>query len=118
MNHKQRSSPIIGGTSLITVFSVLCLVIFVLLTLSTVSASKRLADASHDAVSAYYNADCKAEEIFAKLRSGIIPDNVTVNGNFYSYQCTITNTQYLLVELSHINGNWNIIKWCAVVATQ
>ncbi len=115
MNNKRQSTPIIGGTSLITVFAVLCLVVFTLLTLSTVTASRRLAAASHDAVSAYYSADCEAEAIFAKLRGGaVVPEEVTVNGNYYSYQCPISDTQYLSVELSYIDGSWNVIRWCTI----
>ena len=118
MIRKQQASPIIGGTSLITIFAVLCLVVFTLLTLSTVTASRRLATASHSAVSAYYNADCQAEFIFAQLRSGTTPESVTVNGNYYSYQCPISDTQYLLVELSYTNGNWSILRWCSMVSIQ
>lgn len=117
MHNKSQSTPIIGGTSLITIFAVLCLVVFTLLTLSTVTASRRLANASHEAVTAYYNADCSAEIIFAKLRNGTIPKEVTVNGNYYSYQCPISDTQYLSVELLHNDGNWTVIRWCTVVGT-
>lgn len=118
MSNKRQSAPIIGGTSLITVFAALCLVVFTLLTLSTVTASRRLAAASRDAVSAYYSADCEAEAIFAKLRGGVIPEEVTVNGNFYSYQCPISDTQYLLVELSCNDGSWQVIRWCSVFRAQ
>ena len=66
MNKKKSfSPPVIGGSSLLVIFSVLCLTVFALLSLSTVLADQRLEDASVKAVAAYYEADCAAEEIFA-----------------------------------------------------
>ncbi len=96
---------------MITVFAVLCLIVFTLLTLSTVVASKNLAEASHNEVKAYYEADCEAERIFSQLRKGIIPDNVTVENNYYSYKCTISETQFIDVKISYIDGIWNVISW-------
>ena len=114
MKKKNSSSPIVGGTSLITVFASICLIVFTLLTLSTVVASRNLAKASHDAVIAYYNADNEAEAIFAKLRGGETPNNVTINDEIYSYSCPISETQAIEVILTHVDGKWDVIKWCAV----
>lgn len=62
--------PALGGSSLLVAFAVLALTVFALLSLSTVQADVRLADASAQAVSDYYAADCEAQEILARLRSG------------------------------------------------
>lgn len=114
MIHRNKSStPIVGGSSLITIFAVLCLVVFAILTLSTVTASRNLAFASHEAVTAYYNADCEAEEIFARLRNGETVDKVKIIGNTFQYECKISNTQVIFVELIHDNGQWDIVSWCA-----
>ena len=62
--------PALGGSSLLVAFAVLALTVFALLSLSTVRADVRLADASAQAVTDYYAADCQAQEILARLRSG------------------------------------------------
>ena len=51
---KQRKfqAPMVGGSSLLVIFAVLCLTVFALLGFSTVQADRRLADASIAAVSA------------------------------------------------------------------
>ena len=108
------SAPIVGGTSLITIFATICLIVFTLLTLSTVVASRNLAFASHEAVKDHYNADSQAEAVFAALRRGECPESVKIDGDFYSYNCPISDTQTLEVELSFVDGRWDIIKWCAV----
>lgn len=62
--------PALGGSSLLVAFAVLALTVFALLSLSTVKADVRLADASAKAVEDYYAADTKAQEILARLRAG------------------------------------------------
>lgn len=62
--------PALGGSSLLVAFAVLALTVFALLSLSTVQADVRLADASAQAVEDYYAADCQAQEILARLRNG------------------------------------------------
>ena len=115
MRKKERfSPPIIGGSSLLVIFAVLCLTVFALLGLSTVQAYGRLSDASVKAVSAYYAADCQAERIFARLRGGELPEEVAQNGNLYAYSCQISESQELCVELQHQEGNWTVLRWQAV----
>ena len=118
MKQQTTRAPMVGGTSLITIFAVLCLIVFTLLTLSTVVASRNLAERSHDAVIAYYAADSKAEQIFAQLRSGTIPEGVIVDGNHYSYTCPISETQYLSVKLHLEDGNWNVVAWKTISTIQ
>ena len=54
--------PAIGGSSLLVIFTVLCLTIFALLGLETVRASCRLTDSAAQSVSSYYIADAQAQE--------------------------------------------------------
>lgn len=120
-DHKRQSGfPVMmGGSSLLVIFAVLCLTVFALLSLSTVLADKRLADASAEAVSAYYEADCRAEEIFAKLRCGRqLPEGVRREGDQYMYTCVISDTQALWVELQADGGSWTVLRWQAVPQTQ
>ena len=106
-------APVVGGSSLLVIFAVLCLTVFALLGLSTVQAGSRLSQATAQAVSAYYQADCQAEEVFARLRSGEMPAGVTKAGSRYSYTCPISDTQQLQVELQRGAGGWTVLCWQA-----
>ena len=112
-----------GGVSLLVVFAVLCLTVFALLSLTTVRADVRLADASAQAVSDYYAADCQAQEILARLRAGETPDGVTWSSPMeggeteYSYTVSISNPQELQVEvLLWPDGRWSVQRWQAAAA--
>ena len=117
-NRKQPVTPIVGGSSLIMVFAVLCLTVFTLLTLNTVLADRRLSEISAEAVSAYYAADTEAERIFSQLRGGQIPEGVEVDGDHYFYSCPITESQTLYVELSCSDGVWTVLRWQSAASTQ
>lgn len=108
------SVPAVGGTSLLVVFAVLCLTVFALLALGTVQADCRLSDASVNAVTGYYAADLEAEKIYARLRAGEIPANVSVEDNVYTYACTISDNQQLVVQLRKEESAWNVLQWRAV----
>lgn len=117
------SPPAVGGVSLLVVFAVLCLTVFALLSLTTVRADVRLADASAQAVSDYYAADCQAQEILARLRAGETPDGVTWSSPMeggeteYSYTVSISNTQELQVEvLVWPDGRWSVQRWQSAAA--
>lgn len=112
---KQKFSPTaIGSSSLLVIFAVLCLTVLALLSLSTVMAEKRLADASAEAVAAYYQADTAAEEIFARLRGGETVPEVSVDGEYYRYQCPISANQQLEVTLQRTLQGWTVLRWQAV----
>lgn len=115
MNKERRmSTPIVGGSSLLVIFAVLCLTVFALLGLSTVQAGGRLSQTMADSVSAYYEADCMAEELYARLRSGEMPAEVTRTGDTYAYTCPISDTNELQVELRQNGDQWEVIRWQAV----
>lgn len=119
MAKKQRLSvPVIGGSSLLVIFAVLCLTVFALLSLSTVLADGRLNQASVDAVSAYYEADTQAEEVFARLRQGELPAEVTETNGIYTYTCPISENQSLQVVLEKAAEGWNVLRWQAVVTAE
>lgn len=112
--------PAVGGSCLLVIFAVLCLTVFALLSLSTVQANDRLADASVEAVSAYYQADRQAETILAQLRSGQMPQGVTADGAtyIYIYTCPISDTQSLEVRVRLEGDSWTVLRWQAVSTTQ
>lgn len=111
-------APVVGGSSLLVIFAVLCLTVFAMLSLSTVQADSRLSDASAEAVSDYYAADCRAEGILAQLRAGEIPEGVSVKDDVYSYTCPISETQELQVEVRFEGELWEVLRWQAVSTAQ
>jgi len=117
MDKQQRKiqAPMVGGSSLLVIFAVLCLTVFALLGLSTVQADRRLTDASIAAVTAYYAADCEAEKILAQLREGKRAEGVRESGGIYSYTCPISDTQILCVQ-ARVDGwdSWEILSWQSV----
>ena len=121
-DQKRKGFSAVGVCSLITVFTVLCMSIFAVLSISSVQADCRLAAQSHDAMQARYAADCSAEEILSNLRQGKIPDGVECisenNGKpekktTYIYSCPVSDTQELEVKVS-INkeeNGYEILRW-------
>lgn len=114
-NREHFSPPAVGGVSLLIVFAVLCLTVFALLSLTTVQADVRLADAAARAVADYYAADCQAQEILARLRNGEHPAGVTLYGSenkYAQYICPISETQQLQVLVSvGEDGSWSVLRW-------
>lgn len=112
------SPPALGGASLLVIFAVLTLTIFALLSLSTVRADVRLADSAAQAVTDWYAADCKAQEILARLRNGEEPEGVEFWGSgllYAGYAVPISDTQELQVEviLKGVEGGPLVLRWQA-----
>ena len=74
MKKRKLSFTSVGGSSILTIFAVLCFLVFALLSLSTAKANYNLSEKSVKAVSNYYAADTKAEEIYSQIRAGNMPD--------------------------------------------
>ena len=121
--HERFSVPPIGASSLLAAFAVLCLVVFALLALSTVRADRRLSDASLQATKDYYAADCKAQEILARLRNGEKIEDVEVelavvdypdrSETRYTYTVPISETQELQVSVVLGDREYEILRWQA-----
>ena len=85
--------------------------VFALLSLSTAKANYNLSEKSVKAVSNYYAADTKAEEIYSQIRAGNMPDGVKQKGNTYTYTCAIDDKQKLLVEIKKQKEKFHVVKW-------
>lgn len=104
-----------GSTLIVLMFTVLCLSIFALLSLSAASADKALADVAVRMVKGYYEADTLAECILAEIPEA----GANVRGiNTYAvedvvvmFSCPISDTKELYVEAEIIDGSYNIRKW-------
>lgn len=117
MNKQQSRGSSVGAASLLTVFAVLCLAVFAVLSLATVSANERLGNAAENSVTTYYEADCRAEEILARLRCGEVPEDVSEENGVFRYDCPISDTQTLAVEVAFSGGVYQILRWQAVSVT-
>jgi len=113
----RKSLSAVGGSSLLVIFAVLCLTVFAMLALSTVQADGRIGKASAEAVKAYYEADCRAEEILAQLRMGTVPSEVIKSGDTYRYVCEISKVQELLVEVKVTGSEYQVCRWQIVSTT-
>lgn len=111
MRKRKMSFTSVGGSSILTIFAVLCFIIFALLSLSTAKADHVLAKKSVDAVSAYYQADMHAEEILAQIRRGEVPQGVEQKGDHYTYVCPVDDNQQLSIEVECQGDRYRIIKW-------
>lgn len=113
MSKKTKMSiTTVGGSSILTIFAVLCFIVFALLSLSTAKADSDLAERSVYAVSEYYEADAEAENILAELRKGEIPEGVIdEGGGRFSYSCPIDDNQNLQVTVQLSGNNFKILRW-------
>lgn len=109
--------PAVGGSSLLVIFTVLCLTVFALLGLGTVQAGERLTDASADSVAAYYAADLQAETILAQLRAGEAVKGVVWDGDCCTYSCPVTDRQVLAVTVRLTGDDYEILRWQTLSTT-
>lgn len=115
MKKRQRfSPPAVGASALLVSFAIVVLCVFALLCVSSVQAEARLAETAMANTAAYYEADLQAEEIFARLRGGALPPQVTQEENRYHYTVPVTGTQRLEVTLSREGAEWTVLRWQAV----
>ena len=108
-------TPVLGGTSLMVIFCILCLTVFSMLTLSAAQAERRLSESFAESATSYYQAEVQAEMVFAQLRSGSVPDCVQHEGSFFSYQIPVSRSQLLQVRLLKEEKGWTILQWQILV---
>jgi hypothetical protein len=114
---KQKDNftpPAVGGSSLLVIFAVLCFAVFALLALSSVQAERREADAAVKSTYDYYDADLRAQEIYALLRNGEKVEGVQEKDGIYEYQVPVSERQTLVVRVANETGDWEILQWQVV----
>ena len=115
MDKRTRFSvPAIGGGALLTMFAVLCLVVFTLFTLTDALSTRRLSEGSAETAAAYYAADTEGEKIYALLRVGEMPEGVREENGIYYYSCPIGPGSALSIELRQTGGGWEVLRWQSV----
>lgn len=126
-NKSNQASPNInvGSTSIVMVFSVLCLTVFAVLSYITARNELDLARRSADSVTAYYAADSAAVDVYNAFVSGDFDEQdgiISAYGTEISacegefggelcYSIPIDDMQDLYVELSGEAGGYRIVAW-------
>ena len=118
MSQERVKLPAVGGSSLLVIFTVLCLTVFALLGLETVRANCRLTNAAADSVASYYTADAQAESIVALLRTGEIPDYVLQDEDVCTFACAAGDTQALVVSVRIVGDDYEILSWQSVPSAE
>lgn len=119
MNKKAFQFPTgVGVSSLVVIFAVLCMSVFGVLSLSEAQTQNALGEKNRQHIENYYKADCRAQEILAKLRMGEVPPGVIGENGSYSYYCEISDTQTLWVQVKLEDGNYDIQRWQTVSSVQ
>lgn len=85
----QFSFVNIGSSLLLTVFLILCLVAFAMLSLSAAKSDYSLSSQLADHKTAYYDASSKAELILGEI-DGVLQASAETSGAYYSYIGAIT----------------------------
>ena len=114
----EFSLPFLGGSSLLTIFTVLCLTMLALLSLATVRAEQRLAESSAQAAVSWYQADQQAQTVFARLRNGETVPEVQEKDGEYRFSCPISHNQQLEAVLRKDSSGWTVLRWQAVALPQ
>ena len=107
----------LGLSSLLVIFGVLCLCLLVMLSVSAVQNQQTLSLHAQEAMTGYYAADCRAQEILALLRSGQLPEGVAVEKDVYSYSCPISQNRLLSVAVRVRGTEYEILRWQTVSTT-
>ena len=109
----------IGISSLVLIFTVLCLVVFSTLSIASAKADQNLALKNQQYVMDYYAGDGKAEELLKDINEKLIVNPNQLESNLLTYRVDLNKEQFLLVELEIVNtkGNqetnkkYSIKKW-------
>lgn len=114
----RRGGTVNGAVSLVTIFGVLCLTVFAVLTLSTAVSEARLSQTTAEHAQAYYEADALAVRITAELdrrpaeAEGIpITYTETEDGTEAAFSVPAGENQALTVRVLLLDGEYEILCW-------
>ncbi len=114
----------VGSISLILIFSVLCMSVFALLSLTTAANDKRLALRFAGSAESFYAADTAAEELLWKisgqLKLGNAPENIgntdilyeqRSRSTVFAYLCPIDENRSIAVLAEYQDGKTKVMEW-------
>ena len=106
---EQDPPVIIGASSLLVIFSVLCLTVFAMMSLSTVQMDERLLSKTVETVRARAEADAEAQKRLSELRND--PEASSADGELHSFSCPVSDHTVLRVEVIISGTEYEIIRW-------
>jgi hypothetical protein len=113
----------VGSSSLVLVFTVLCLVIFTIISHVSAGNEMALAQSEADLVSGFYEADALAFQILNELvQADEIPDSVrgvniyssrdeALNARIAEFTCAITQQKELYVKIAFFEDGHDVLAW-------
>lgn len=108
----MRRGSLSGSVSLITIFCVLCLVVFSTLTLSTALREQSFANQYNKSAVNYYEADTKAVQVFNQILNNQAADvDYTVEDDIFRFTIPVSDTQNLEVEVRASMDTKEILSW-------
>lgn len=111
-NKKSAGLPVVGVSALLTIFAVLCLTVFTLLSVATVQADLRLARQARLSVTVYNVEEHKAHQILARLRAGEEVEGVERDANRYRFVRPVGSIhRQLAVEVELDGTDYRILQW-------
>lgn len=111
----KRGGGLSGAVSLVTIFCVLCLTVFAVLTLSAADRERRMAETAAERAAAYYEADRQATQWVAE-RTAAIPASNLPDGAVWASSFPFGESQTLEVEIRYEldAGAYRILRWQTV----
>ncbi|MEA4896211.1 MAG: hypothetical protein VB064_13275 [Oscillospiraceae bacterium] len=110
-----------GSAMLALIFSILCLTVSALTTLSSASRDRALAERVCGGVRSYHSADCLAVETAAALSeeisNGEAPEKIgeiaikTENSGQYSFSVPVNENLAITVSLTETDGSLKVNSW-------
>ena len=105
---KKKSIGVgIGTSSLMMIFTILCLTIFALLSLLQANNSLAQSENYASSISDYYNADNEAMHHKIMIENGEVEYDINDEGNI-EYDIRVDDDSYLDIML---DSNFEIVKW-------
>jgi hypothetical protein len=112
-----------GSALLVLMLAVLCMAVFVLITVIDVTNDKRIADVGAQMIKSYYEADALAEGIVSEVAAGTpVPGNilgvdVEAETDFFtgdalvSFACPAQAEKVLYVRMAQTMDGYEILEW-------
>ena len=119
----DRSGIGIGSTSLVLIFSVLCMVLFALISYAAAENDVALAEAETALVKGYYGAEALAESVAAGLlASETIPGELygveiesewdpSEGAHIAEFFCPVSDRKELYAKIAVKGGDYEVLAW-------
>ena len=110
--NRYTGGGVFGASSLFSVLVIVCLTVFAVISVQNALWEDKMSAHAAEITAQKYCAESDANKILAQLRNGKIPSGVNVNGNIYSYSCSVSDSLSLEVcAVINSADEYSILKW-------